>query len=82
MSGVSEIAFEEHGVAARCPLDGSPLIARERVRIETVPATVPRWYTRHGEAPYRRVEKYERVFCQKKGHEFKRSGRELKGMKA
>lgn len=65
----------------RCPLDGSTLAAVERVRVETVPATVPDYFSRDREAPYRRTTRYELVRC-REGHEFKRTGNALYGMEA
>lgn len=66
---------------ARCPLDGSALATLERVREERVPATVPDYFTRSQEAPYRRVDSYELVRCER-GHTFKRKPGELRGMAA
>lgn len=64
---------------SRCPICGGGLRAMERVREERVPSTVPDYFNRTREAPYRRVDTYEVVRCAK-DHTFKRSGNGLRGM--
>jgi hypothetical protein len=65
-----------------CPICGKKLRATVRVREERVPSTVPDYYSREKEAPYRQTVNYEIVKCSE-DHMFKRTnnGRDLYGMK-
>lgn len=62
-----------------CPLCGKRLIEQSRVEQETVPATVPDYFTRTKAAPYRQFDKWTVVKCAK-GHTFKQRGSGLYGM--
>jgi hypothetical protein len=63
-----------------CPICGKKLRGTVRVREERVPTTVPEYYSREKQAPYRRTISYEIVQCSEK-HTFKRVDDNLYGMR-
>lgn len=64
------------GDVLRCPICATSLAPRERVRVETIPATVPAHLPASEQAKYRRVDRYETVEC-RNGHKLRRRGSTL-----
>lgn len=64
----------------RCPICGKKLVEWWRVREERVPSTVPEYFSRSKQAPYRMTDNWVEVKCSNE-HWFKRSGDALYGMK-
>lgn len=62
-----------------CPLCGKELVDQARIEQESVPSTVPDYFTRTQAAPYRRFDRWTVVKCPK-GHTFKRRHESLYGM--
>ena len=64
-----------------CPLCGKRLTPQWRVKEERVPSTVPDYFSRWKEAPYRVHDNWTELKCSNQ-HWFKRRGDALFGMEA